>query len=61
VAFLPPDLIDFVFEPLSEPLGVWDELRPIDLIGSDQLEFFFDGDLISRPGSQKATNGLLDS
>ena len=33
-AFLPADLIDFIFELLPEPLSVWDELRPVDLIGS---------------------------
>ena len=49
-AFLPADLIDFVFELLSEPFGVWDKLRPVDFISRNQLELFFDGgpDLASR-------------
>jgi hypothetical protein len=60
-AFLPADLIDFVFELLSEPFGFWDKLRPVDFISRNQLELLFDGGPDLASGSQKASNSLLAS
>ena len=42
-ALLPPDLIDFVFHSLAEPLGIWDELMPGDLVCLKHLQLFFNG------------------
>ena len=54
-----PDRFRLLF--LAEPLSVWYKLRPVDLIRRNQPEVFFDGGPDLARGSQKASNGLLDS